>query len=143
MKNRLFRNEKGLTIAELLATLVITSIIVIIITSMYVVVQKQYFSQQEDVSNLTDVKIALKAITRDIRKADEVDIDGTNYIRIHIAGESDTTDYYWDNDKTLYKNETAYILNVTNFNVDLVENKIVLNIESKEQKESTEIVIRE
>lgn len=142
MMMKLLRNEDGLTLVELLATFVVSSLILMFIISIHVLIQKQYTSQQQEVSNLTDVKIAMKAITRDIRKADHVEVLGDDTLKI-VFENTDAVVYHLDPEKTLLKNGSSYILNVTYFKVELEENKISLEIASEDEKAKTEIVLRE
>lgn len=141
MKDKQFRNEKGLSLAELLAAIAITAIIVIFISSIIIFIQKQYDAQREDVDNLTDIKIGLKSITRDLRKAETVEIPNEHKLTINMEGE--TVTYELDANNNLLKNGASYIRNVKDFSVDKVGNTITFTISSGEQRESTTITLRE
>lgn len=139
---KLLRNEKGLTIAELLATIVIGSMVVVLIISIHTFVQKQYKSQTVDTKHLTDITIAAKAITKDIRMAEEGEIVVENGNTIKFT-ERDIT-YVWDSDKeVLMKNDFDYIYEVKQFNVEKLGNEINIKIESTTDPEiETSIFIR-
>lgn len=141
MKGKFYRNEDGLSLAELLAATVITAIIVIFITSIIIFIQKQYDTQHEDVDNLTDIKIALKSITRDVRKADTVEVPNEHTIK--ITKEEETVTYQLDAKNNILKNGTVYIRDIKVFIVEKVGNKIELIISSGQQQESTTIILRE
>lgn len=140
MKNKLFHNEKGLTVAELLATLVIASIIVLFISGIVMMIQKQYSTQKEEISHLSDVKIALKSITRDIRKADFVEIPDEK--TIVIIQDTETITYTLDNERNLLKNGSIYLYEVTDFQVNGDQERIDVTMKSGEQEESTTVILR-
>lgn len=140
MKNKLFHNEKGLTVAELLATLVIASIIVLFISGIVMMIQKQYSTQKEEISHLSDVKIALKSITRDIRKADFVEIPDEK--TIVIIQDTETITYTLDNERNLLKNGSIYLYEVTDFQVNGNQERIDITMKSGEQEESTTVILR-
>lgn len=140
MKNKLFHNEKGLTVAELLATLVIASIIVLFISGIVMMIQKQYSTQKEEISHLSDVKIALKSITRDIRKADFVEIPDEK--TIVIIQDTETITYTLDNERNLLKNGSIYLYEVTDFQVNGDQERIDITMKSGEQEESTTVILR-
>lgn len=140
MKNKLFHNEKGLTVAELLATLVIASIIVLFISGIVMMIQKQYSTQKEEISHLSDVKIALKSITRDIRKADFVEVPDEK--TIVIIQDTETITYTLDNERNLLKNGSIYLYEVTDFQVNGDQERIDITMKSGEQEESTTVILR-
>src|SRR5690625_4315339 len=73
--NKHLSNERGLSLVELLATLAIGSLIVIFIMSVHILIQKQYSIQSKDIQHLTDITIAAKAITKDLRVATQVEVN--------------------------------------------------------------------
>src|SRR5690625_4748482 len=78
-------NEKGLTLAELLATLAIGSIIFLLIISVLLSIQKQYNSQSDKVNNLTDITLAAKAMTKDLRSAQSVHLISESHMVISTS----------------------------------------------------------
>jgi len=139
---KLLRNENGLSLAELLATLVVGSLIVVFIVSIHILIQKQYSSQSESAQQLTDVTIAVKAITKDIRS---LDIDYKNRNSSTITFTNGTQYSLDENSNILKKNDVDYIYEIKNFNVDIDQNKksVILKIESVSGKNiETEIIIR-
>src|SRR5690625_7954766 len=71
--NKLAENEDGLSLVELLAVLAIGSMILLFISTIHIFIQNQYNTQSADVRGLTDITVAMRAITKDIRSADMVE----------------------------------------------------------------------
>lgn len=133
------RNENGVTLAELLAALAIGSLIAIFVMSIHVLVQKQYSSQKADAQQLTDITIAVKEITRDVRMY-EIGSVVTNEKIEFIDGNK----YEYDaENNVLQKNDVNYIYEIKRFKIERNGDKILLEIESTAaQKINTEIIIR-
>lgn len=140
---KLFRNEQGLSLAELLATLAIGSLFIILIMSIHILIQKQYNSQSEDIKRLTDVTIAVTSITKDIRAFDVTEISGDTIT--FESGDGELVTYVFNKDnKVLQKNDTNYIYEIKNFNVTQEDQRIILEIVSESGKEiNTTIMLRE
>lgn len=135
-------NEKGITLVELLATLTITSLIVIFIVSTQMMIQNQYKTQTDNTEKLTDITIAMKSITRDLRSAETVNISD-DHTSIKINNEIE----YKLIGETLQKNGMNYLYDITRFQVkenEDVNGKIEILIKSNNGKLlKTEIVLRE
>src|SRR5699024_2493140 len=113
---KLLRNEKGITLAELLAVLAIGSLIMFLVIGLHVFIQKQYKSQSADVQNLTDITIAIKKITKDIRTAEVGEIEVLNDYSLHFSERE--IKYVWDKEtKILKENNVDYIHEIEDFNV--------------------------
>lgn len=138
---KLLRNENGLSLAELLATLAIGSMLVILIMSIHILIQKQYNSQSENMKQLTDVTIAAKAITKDLRTATSANTIDEN--TIEIKQENATTTYTFENN-VIKKNDADYIYEIEKFEVSKENQKITINIISESgRKINTAIMLRE
>lgn len=142
-----FRNESGVTLVEILAVLTIASFIMTLIMGIHIFVQKQYNSQSTDAKQLTDVTIAIKSITRDIRMAELNEIDVSNNITLNFTDRN--INYVWDKEREiLQKNNSDYIFNVVKFHVSPngrleKDESIELEIKSTTgQRIETEIIIR-
>jgi len=99
------KNQKGLTLVELLATIVISSIVVIILFGIFTSANKEYNKQTKLNQDLSDISYALNVITNEIRESDSafVATDGTIVIEdikyqydeatssIKIRNDSETT----------------------------------------------------
>lgn len=146
VKKRL-NNEQGLTLAELLATLVVGSLIIILIMSAFVFVQKQFVTQKGSLQENTDISIALKSITRDARLAEDFETSEDQLtLRLIISDEDEDEDIitYTLKNNILKRDTTNYIYDINAFKVESVgEHKFIVTIKSESDKEiSTEIVIR-
>ena len=129
-------NEKGLTLAELLAVIAISGIIIVFIMSIHIFVQKQYKSQSIDARHLTDVTIAAKAITTEIRTKEVTTVEQSK-----IVFENGPTYELVNN--VLKKDDADYIYEIAEFILDEENDKISLRIVSTTgQQIETEIMIR-
>ena len=152
---RWLKKESGLSLMELLATIVIASILITFIMGIFIFMQKKSDSQKDEVKGLSDITIALKSITKDIRFAETGDDDESkkpvetsenepfNYLFIRTTDGPVT---YELKDDILMKNNSKYIYDVQKFEAipdTDNDNKIDIYIKSKSGKEvSTEIVLR-
>lgn len=140
--NKLFNNEDGVSLVELLATLVIGTFIMVFIISIHIFIQNQYKSQSAEVKQLTDITIAAKAITKDIRSANEILVSG-DLKEITLIFKDETITYKFEKEQ-LRKNDVTYIYDLKNFEVEMKGSKISLEIKSKSGKKiETEILVRE
>lgn len=136
-----FHNESGITLAELLATLAIASIVLILTISLFVAFNKQYSKQSDEIHDLTNVSTAVQAITKNIRSALEVEVN-SDKDAITITLPEETITYALVND-TIEKNNHVYLNNVHSFDVENDGDTITLEIHgSANQKVKTTIVLR-
>lgn len=68
------KNEKGFTLVEVLAVIVILAIVGSILFNLLTSSNKEYKSQVDDTTNLNELSFIMKEITRDFRKTKIVDI---------------------------------------------------------------------
>lgn len=73
------KNEKGFTLVEVLAVVVILAIVSAILFNLLTSSNKEYKSQVDDTTNLNELSFIMKEITRDFRKSKIVDIQ-TNQV---------------------------------------------------------------
>lgn len=138
-----FRNEHGLTLAELIATLVISSFIIIFIMSVFVLVQRQYTAQSTNTKELTDVSIAMLKITKDIRYADDVEAKDNKLTLYLDDSEKQSPITYSRIGDVLTRNGGDYIYNIEDFNIEENGRKIHILIQSQSGKNvETDIVKR-
>lgn len=136
------KNERGLTLVELIATIAIASLALIFIISILIVIQKQYSSNTESTKQLTDISIAMKSITRDLRSAELVNIPNDYSLEIEHANGKEIS--YQLHGRVLQKNSSNYLYEIAHFKVEEDNNKITVEIENiKGKKLRTEIVVRE
>lgn len=136
------KNEAGITLVELLATIVIVSLVVTFILGIQVMVQKQFKDKLRDTEQLTDVTIAMKAITKELRLAEEVTIHADNHLKIRQPG--DEMIEYSLQDDILKRNNEDYIYEMEGFFIEEIDSgKVYILLESKSGKKiDTKIVIR-
>src|SRR5699024_5519172 len=110
------RNESGIALVELLASLVIGTIIIIMVTIVFVTFHKQYNSQSDVVRDITNVSKAAQTITKNIRSAIAVKINETND-SISII-QPDQTITYTLVDDNLEKDNVIYLRKIKHFYVN-------------------------
>lgn len=136
MKNAL--NQKGLTLVELMAVIVIMSIIFILISRIQLTSSEQYTLQTEKNNQLTDLSYTLKVITKDLRKSGKApEINGNTYT---IGSEI----YVFDAaTNSLSRNETILAHPITAFTIkSITSQKYKIIISTPTDRIDTEIVIR-
>lgn len=133
-------NGKGITLVELLAAIVLASIVMLIVYSVLMSGTKQYKSQLEKNNQLTDISYALKMITKDIRKTEDPQI--INNSKIELNG----INYSLDGN-TINRNGVVIASSIKRFHVTSENNKWIIEIESSngagvEKTEKTEVYLR-
>src|SRR5690625_3088720 len=107
---KLLRNEKGITLVELLAVFVISGIVLLLIISVHIYSQKQFKNQTEDALHLTDITILTKEITKEIRSNEIVEATGTKI-------EFSDGKKYEIQGNIIHKNDSPYMYEVDVFQV--------------------------
>lgn len=138
------KNEKGLTLVEVLAVIIIGSIIMLLIFNVHLFSQKQYKSQSEKSRHLYDVTYAAKVITKEIRKAEKVTVKDNMLTLTLNLNEA----VFELKSNSIVKDGNPFILEISKFEVDSDGQKITLAIESivkngKNESVKTEIYTRE
>lgn len=141
--NEPFRNEKGVTLVEILAVLVISSLIIVLIFSVFSTGRKQYDFQTDKAEQLDDVRLAAKVITKEIRQAEVLRWDGTTLILGETAPVQLTT-----GSSQLMKNGKVLFAGIRITEIELTGRNVLISVESqgqngKAQRIDTEIYIRE
>lgn len=65
---QVLKDERGITLVELLAVLAILSIILLLVGSTHIFGQRQYFEQNETIDHQGDVRLIMSQLTTDVRK---------------------------------------------------------------------------
>ena len=131
-------NERGITLVELLAAIVLASIVMLLIYSVLMTGTKQYKSQFDKNKQVTiRISYTLKMITKDIRKTEkpilisssEIDLNGIKYSK---------------NGSNITRNGVVIASVTDSFNVVVDDDRWIIEIKSAENKETkkTEIYIR-
>ena len=139
-----FNNEKGLTLVEILAVIIIGSLIMLLISNVHLFGQKQYKSQSEKSRHLYDVTYAAKVITKEIRKADEKGIANVGLKRDHIKLTSVIEYKYNSANKSIEnKDGTILVKDIKEFVISRSGSQVDLEIISVTgEKVKTKIVLR-
>lgn len=137
-------NERGITLVEMLAVIIISAILIILVSNIHLFTQKQYKTQSETTGQLFNVTYAGKVITKEIRKVDgrAIITNPPNYENIII---SDKIEYSYDraNQWIIAKDGTILAKNIKEFYVKKNGNELILEIISVDnEKVNTKIVIR-
>ncbi|WP_062515477.1 prepilin-type N-terminal cleavage/methylation domain-containing protein [Halobacillus sp. KGW1] len=69
-----FRKEDGVTLVELLAALSLAGILLLLISNIFFTSHHQYEVQTKQIDHEADVRYAMNAVTKAVRKTDEVSI---------------------------------------------------------------------
>lgn len=111
------KNEKGFTLVEVLAVIVILAIVGSILFNLLTSSNKEYKSQVDDTTNLNELSFIMKEITRDFRKTKIVDIQ-TNQVVFKTKEnnqEKIIATYTKTDDNTLSKNGAPYQTKIRSF----------------------------
>lgn len=113
------RNEKGITLVELLAVFAISGVVVMSIIGVHIFTQKQFQTQSDDANHLTDITIAMKEITKDVRTLELIIPESSTEVHEKIEF-VDGADYkvYELVDDVLYKNNHPYIYDIQTFKIE-------------------------
>lgn len=72
---RILKNEDGITLVELLASLAILSVVILLVGSVHIFGQTQFISQTESAGQSNDLRYSLTLVSRDIRQAEEISFE--------------------------------------------------------------------
>lgn len=134
----MLRNQKGITLVEVLAVFVISAIVTVLFISVHFFIQKEFQHQRIDQQELTDISIAMKSLTKDLRMKT---INTTTQSSIIFT---DSTGYRHKGE-TLYKNDEPYIYEVKDFQIDFNQDRqeIAIVLESTHGKRlETNLTVR-
>ena len=83
-KKQVLKNEAGVTLVELLASIAILGIIIALAGSVHIFGQRQFRNQTESAKQANDISYAMSVMSTDLRRhsADEVNVTGTGVIEI-------------------------------------------------------------
>jgi Tfp pilus assembly protein PilW len=115
-----FHNSRGLTLVEVLAVLVLLSLVTLLIFSVLSFGQKNYSTQQGQVQKQQDLTYVTKLITKEVRQAKSVKIENGQLV-------IDTNTYTFK-ENSIYKNNSELISGIQTFNFSLNGIKLTLTI---------------
>ncbi|WP_316569095.1 hypothetical protein [Neobacillus sp. YIM B06451] len=120
----MLKNQKGLSLAEVLAGVALLSLILVLGSSIFLYGQKQAINQSAQVQNQADVRLGLNIITKEIRKASSVTV-ANNILTIN------ETDIYKLENGNLMKNSTQIISGLNDFKIQMSGNKVTISMSAK------------
>lgn len=147
MKNSI-KDQKGVTLVELLAVLVLLSLIGLMIFGVYFSGKKEYDIQKEKTEHQENIQFVMKYLTKEIRKENNFRVFDDDVLEIK---KETGTDIYRRKGTTLFKNSEAFSENIKDFKVESSDGKALkikvvsddkLNRNSDAKKIETTIVIR-
>ena len=116
------KNEKGFTLVEVLAVIVILAIVGSILFNLLTSSNKEYKSQVDDTTNLNELSFIMKEITRDFRKTKIVNIENNQVIFKTTENEQEKViATYTKTGDTLSKNGSPYQTKIGSFCVQSTE----------------------
>ena len=114
------KNERGVTLIELLATMVILTIISLFAFNIIVSSQKQQAIQKEDSKNLYDITYSLKVLTKDFRMSTSFDSSTNTFYK--DEGKTKIATYSFDSSKKQITRDT-YKQNGTKESTTIISEK--------------------
>lgn len=145
--NRSFFNQKGVTLVELLAVIVLLSLVGMMVFGIYFSGKKEYDIQKEKTEQQENILYVMKYLTKEIRKENNFRVLDDDMLEIKKGIEADI---YRREDTTLFKNNEVLARNIKDFKVKAIDDK-TLKIEvfsddklnrNSDAKIETTIVIR-
>ncbi|RXH52865.1 prepilin-type N-terminal cleavage/methylation domain-containing protein [Kurthia gibsonii] len=110
------KNEKGFTLVEVLAVIVILAIVGSILFNLLTSSNKEYKSQVDDTTNLNELSFIMKEITRDFRKTKIVDIQNNQVVfKTKENNQEKVIATYTKTGDTLSKNGSPYQTKIRSF----------------------------
>ncbi|MCH1626588.1 prepilin-type N-terminal cleavage/methylation domain-containing protein [Ferdinandcohnia quinoae] len=137
----MLRNNKGVTLVEVIVVVALLSLVLILITSVNIFGHKQLAQQSSQIENQSNAREAINLITKEIRRAstveelkDGISIDGIKYIF---------------EDHSIKKNNTILISNIDDLEIIITDGdtetegrtKINIKITSKEGKNQQSVTL--
>ncbi|WP_158231746.1 prepilin-type N-terminal cleavage/methylation domain-containing protein [Sporosarcina sp. P19] len=142
------KDQKGITLVELLAVLVLLSLIGLMIFGVYLSGKKEYDIQKEKTEHQENILYVMKYLTKEIRKENNFRVFDEDVLEIK---KEIGTDIYRRKGTTLFKNDEVLADNIKDFKVESSDGKALkievfsddkLNRNKDAKKIETTIVIR-
>ncbi|MFF3101642.1 PulJ/GspJ family protein [Viridibacillus arvi] len=134
---KIVTNENGVTLVEILATIVLSAIVATLIFNVQLSSSKQYDKQLNKNQQLNEVSYVLKVITKEMRKSTDI-----SSINDGIKIKND--EYKFDvNTNSIIKNQEPFATNIGEFMVEYKDNSWNIKIKNLDGKTvETKIVVR-
>lgn len=79
-----YKNQKGLTLVELLAVIVLLSLVLLLVSSIHLMGLKQYSTQSQSIKNQENTRLAMTMITKDIRRSTSISVADSTDLKLVI-----------------------------------------------------------
>lgn len=140
---QMMKNEKGITLIELLAVLAIGSVILSLIIGVTVNGQKTYSQQANSADQLTEIRYAVKVITKEVRKAERLKVERDRLTIFH-----DTPVVFHLQDGRVWQNSLVLAERIGTLRFELDGRTISIVIETEQaiargQEAKVEIYLRD
>lgn len=84
---QLYKNQRGLTLVELLAVLVLLSLVLVLVSSIHLMGANQYKDQSQAIKRQENVRLVMTVITKDIRRSTSITVPDQNHLKLEINGQ--------------------------------------------------------
>lgn len=134
------QNERGLTLIEILAVIVILAIISTILINILFSASKQNVAQTNEAIQTNNAAYVLKQVTKDLRKTHEVTTNNNDYIFINSSNTL-SVQYSYSN-RTLYRNNAPIAMNIDDFLLEPMGETITISFRFNGEFYTTTINLR-
>lgn len=119
--------KRGFTLIELILAIAISSIIMLAITQVFIFSLNNYQRQYSVVSLEMDTRTFISTLSSDIRRADEIKIDGNT---LTITKDKHSITYIKDG-TNIKKNSNSILQNVLEFNFNIIDGVLDVSVKTK------------
>lgn len=131
----MYRNERGITLVELLGSIALLSVILLLIGSVHFFGQRQFREQTSDINNQEKVRYVMSRVTSDVRSTT---YDQSNYSEGTLQLGANT---YQFSDTTLLRNGVVISEDLNDFIVDVDADKIELTVVSQPNRRGNRVEV--
>ncbi len=133
------KNSKGLSLVELLVVLALLGIILLLVFSPFFFSHNSFGRESEKSNTISDARAAMDYLTREIRKADEIEImdvdeieEGQEYLLMELEGSSYS---FQPSEGAIYKDGVKAIQGLERVEISQEGKRIELEISMQDGKD--------
>ncbi|WP_431029585.1 PilW family protein [Lysinibacillus sp. LZ02] len=143
---KITKNENGLTLVEILATVIILFIVCIFVYNIIFSANKQNTLQVTESKQINDAAYILKQITKDIRKTYDITINPSDANHYYFNDKNNNTliEYIYTADNSLYRDGGIIANNINSFSIspNSTTNTATITFVLNEQPYNTTLAFR-